>query len=171
MLCQVHRCCTNQAPPYLCSKFSVNSNLSAVRTRGSDKLHLPQPRTSFFHSSFEFQGAIWYNKLPKDIRDLTRSTLFKSALLKYNCTNLLFFVYYYFLFYFPCCCLESLTALLFVLLLLLFLVCSFGFFLFFLVLFVHLQDLYENLLWVVDIALLLQNKVLSIYLSKKITIN
>ncbi len=88
MLCQVHRCCTNQAPPYLCSKFSVNSNISAVRTRGSDKLHLPQPRTSFFHSSFEFQGAIWYNKLPKDIRDLTRSTLFKSALLKYNCTNL-----------------------------------------------------------------------------------
>ena len=30
MLCQVHRCCTNQAPPYLCSKFAPNSNLNYI---------------------------------------------------------------------------------------------------------------------------------------------
>jgi len=27
MLCQVHRCCIKQAPPYLCSKFTTNSKL------------------------------------------------------------------------------------------------------------------------------------------------
>ena len=45
MLCQVHRCCIKQAAPYLCSKFTTNSNLNYARTRGSDKLHLPRPRT------------------------------------------------------------------------------------------------------------------------------
>jgi len=45
MLCQVHRCCIKQTPPYLCSKFTTNSNLNYARTRGTDKLHLPRPRT------------------------------------------------------------------------------------------------------------------------------
>ena len=30
MLCQIHRCCTNQAPPYLCSNFAPNSNLNCT---------------------------------------------------------------------------------------------------------------------------------------------
>ena len=51
MLCQVHRCCTNQAPPYLCSKFALNLNLNYVRTRGSNKPHLPRTQTNFYHSS------------------------------------------------------------------------------------------------------------------------
>jgi len=59
MLCQVHHCCIKQAPPYLCSKFTTNSNLNYARTRGSDKLHLP--RAKDFHSSFEFQGAVHFN--------------------------------------------------------------------------------------------------------------
>jgi len=50
MLCQVHRCCIKQAPPYLCSKFTTNSNLNYARTRGSDKLHLPRPRTKLWVS-------------------------------------------------------------------------------------------------------------------------
>ena len=57
LLCQVHRCFTNQAPSYLCSKFTSNSSLHYAETRGSTKLHLPHPRTKFYHSSFEFQGA------------------------------------------------------------------------------------------------------------------
>ena len=36
MPCQVHRCCTNQAPPYLCLKFAPNSDLNYIRTRGSN---------------------------------------------------------------------------------------------------------------------------------------
>ena len=36
MLCQVHRCCTNQAPPYLCLKFAPNSDWNYIRTRGSN---------------------------------------------------------------------------------------------------------------------------------------
>ena len=48
MLCQVHHCCTNQAPLYLCSKFAPNSNFNYIRTRGSNKLQLPRPLTNFF---------------------------------------------------------------------------------------------------------------------------
>ena len=48
MLCQVHRCCTNQAPPYLCAKFSPNSNLNYIRTRGSNKLYSCQDHRPIF---------------------------------------------------------------------------------------------------------------------------
>ena len=84
MLCQVHRCCSNQAPPYLCSKFTPNSDLNYIRTRGSNKLHLPRPQTNFYHSSFEFQGAMHFNSLPENIRVIKGCKQFKAALLKYN---------------------------------------------------------------------------------------
>ena len=78
LLCQVHRCYTNQAPPCLCSKFTANSNLNYARTRGSNKLLLPRPRTNFYHSSFEFQGALHFNQLPENIRGLKERKLFKT---------------------------------------------------------------------------------------------
>ena len=51
-----------------------------IRTRG--KLHLPRPRTNYYHSSFEFQGAFNYNKLPNNIRSMKSNSAFKVALLK-----------------------------------------------------------------------------------------
>ena len=69
LLYQVHRCITNRAPSYLCSRFTPNSRFNYVETRGSTKLHLPQPKANFYHSSFEFQGAKIYNNLPKNIRE------------------------------------------------------------------------------------------------------
>ena len=84
MLCQVHRCCTNQAPPNLCSKFTPNSDLNYIRTRGSNKLYLPRPQTNFYHSSFEFQGAMHFNNLPENIRVIKGCKQFKAALLEYN---------------------------------------------------------------------------------------
>ena len=80
MLCQVHRCCTNQAPPYLCSKLAPNSNFNYIRTRESNKLHLPRPQTNFYHSSFEFQGAMHFNSLPEYIRVIKGCKQFKAAL-------------------------------------------------------------------------------------------
>ena len=88
MVCQVDRCCIRQAPTYFCSKFTTNSDLNYARTRGSDKLHLPRPRTNFFHSSFEFQGGVHFNKLSENIRVLKDCKLFKTALHKYNNTDL-----------------------------------------------------------------------------------
>ena len=84
LLCQVHRCITNQAPSYLCSKFTSNSSLHYAETRGSTKLHLPHPRTKFWHASFEFQGAKTFNKLPKTIRELKERKLFRDAVLRHS---------------------------------------------------------------------------------------
>ena len=50
-----------------------------MQTRGSTKLHLPQPRTNFYHLSFEFQGAKIYNNLPKNIREIKEAKLFRDA--------------------------------------------------------------------------------------------
>ena len=82
LLCQVHCCVTNQAPSYLCSKFTSNSSLHYAETCGSTKLHLPNPRTKFYHTSFEFQGARIFNKLPKNTQDLNEKKLFRDAVLR-----------------------------------------------------------------------------------------
>ena len=84
LLCQVHRCFTNQAPSYLCSKFAPNSSLHYPDTWGSTKLHLPHPRTKFYHSSFEFQGAKIFNSLPRSIRELKDRKQFRHAVQIYS---------------------------------------------------------------------------------------
>ena len=84
LLCQVHRCFTNQAPSYLCSKFTSNSSLHYAETWGSTKLHLPHPRTKFYHSSFEFQGAKIFNSLPRSIRELKDRKQFRHAVQIYS---------------------------------------------------------------------------------------
>ena len=88
LLCQVHRCCSKQASPYLCSKFVLNSERqNYANTRGAVNLHLGRPKTNFFHNSFEFQGALHYNSLPSTIRGITSRSVFKKALLKYISSN------------------------------------------------------------------------------------
>ena len=69
---------------YLYSKFTPNSDLNYIRTRGSNKLYLPRPQTNFYHSSFEFQGAMHFNNLPENIRVIKGCKQFKAALLEYN---------------------------------------------------------------------------------------
>ena len=83
MLCRVHRCCTNQAPPCLCSKFIANSNLNYARTRGSNKLHLP--RQIFTTRALSFKElCILTSYVPENIRGLKERKQLKIALLKYN---------------------------------------------------------------------------------------
>ena len=79
MLYQVHRCVTKQAPPYLAKKFKKNSTFYS-HTRGAEKLHLSRPSSEYYRQSFEFQGALNYNKLPIDIRQIPTLLSFKTAL-------------------------------------------------------------------------------------------
>ena len=80
MATQVHRCRLKQAPTYLNSKFTVNNEFHHIQTRGAQKLHIPKPLSNYFHSSFEFQGAMIYNALPDYIRDINTLGSFRSAL-------------------------------------------------------------------------------------------
>ena len=81
MLSQVHRYCTGNGPAYLSCKFTTNQAFGYTSTRGSGKLHLHRPLTEFYRSSFEFQGATHYNKLPKATRDIKSLKAFRNALL------------------------------------------------------------------------------------------
>ena len=78
LLCQVHRCLSKMAPTYLCSKFRLSGQITKATTRGT-KLFLQRPNTSSCHSTFEFQGAIQFNKLPETVRTLKSLTAFKTA--------------------------------------------------------------------------------------------
>jgi len=49
-------------------------------TRGASKLHLKQPQSQHYHSSFEFQGAMAYNRLPETIRSLSNRQAFRRAI-------------------------------------------------------------------------------------------
>ena len=77
MLCQVHWCVQKCVPPYLTSKFVMNSTLGYTVTRGANKLHLSWPYSNFYRNSFEFQGALHFNSFPASVRSLTCRTAFK----------------------------------------------------------------------------------------------
>ena len=52
MLRQVHQCLQKCAPPYLTSKFVMNSTLGYTVTQGANKLHLSRPYSNFYRNSF-----------------------------------------------------------------------------------------------------------------------
>ena len=79
MLNQVHRCALNLAPPYLCSKFILNS-ITYTNTRGANNFHIKQPNTNYYRSTFEYQGAYHYNRLLLDMRTNSTMTSFRSKL-------------------------------------------------------------------------------------------
>lgn len=79
MLCQVHRCTLKLAPNYLSSKFMFNSSMY-TNTRGAINLHINQPKSEFYRSSFEYQGAFHYNRLPLNVRLKPNIPSFRSCL-------------------------------------------------------------------------------------------
>ena len=79
MLCQVYRCTLKLAPNYLSSKFMFNSS-GYTNTRRAINLHINQPKSEFYRSSFEYQGAFHYNRLPLNVRLKTNIPSFRSCL-------------------------------------------------------------------------------------------
>ena len=85
LLKQVHRCINKRAPVYLVEKFQTNFNFGYCGTRGEGKLHLKQPLSNFYRSSFEFQGAFHFNLLPHSIRALSCTKDFITTLKIISC--------------------------------------------------------------------------------------
>ena len=80
MLCQVHRCLQGHAPQYLRNKFSTNAESGYKGTRGENKLHLQRPLTDNYRRTFEFQGALSYNKLLQSVTSISNINTFKRML-------------------------------------------------------------------------------------------
>ena len=96
-LSTVHRCLHNNAAHYML-KFRTNSSLGYSHTRGYNHIHLEKPNTEYYRKSFEFQGAIKWNGLPKDIKELSSNTAFKNAIKKHLRNLGIFCFIYLFLF-------------------------------------------------------------------------
>ena len=79
MLCQVHRCLQKCTPPYLTSKFVMNSALGYTVTRRANKLHLNRPYKTML-PNFVWVWALHFNNLPASVQSLTSRTAFKAAL-------------------------------------------------------------------------------------------
>ena len=44
-----------------------------------------QPQTQYYHTSFEFEGAMAYNKLPETIRSITTVQAFRRVMAHVKC--------------------------------------------------------------------------------------
>ena len=99
MLSQVHCCVQGRAPLYLSSKFTLNSSFGYNGTRGASKLYLKQSQSQHYHTSFEFQGAMAYNRLPETVRSLPNVQAFRQAIAHLSCwifvntTNISYLLY------------------------------------------------------------------------------
>ena len=67
------------APSYLKSLFSVRTLEYDVRNNRSIKLHTPKPRTNYLKRSICYSGALLWNNLPQEIRNLPNLSQFKRA--------------------------------------------------------------------------------------------
>jgi len=55
----------------------LNSSFGYNGTRSTSKLHLKQPQSQHYYTSFEFKGAMAYNRLPETIRSLLNRQAFR----------------------------------------------------------------------------------------------
>ena len=71
----------NDCPIYLREQFHRTSVIHDYNLRGSNyDLQLPLPKTNFFKRSFSYRGAIAWNQLSNDTREMGDLTSFKLAI-------------------------------------------------------------------------------------------
>lgn len=71
------------APDYLSEMFVDRSRVTNYTLRDtSGKLAVPQPRTNFLKNSFSYSGAVLWNSLPNELRQVNTLRKFKS-----DCSN------------------------------------------------------------------------------------
>ncbi len=101
MLTQVHKCLLNLAPPYLTNKFKLNSTLY-TGTRGSGNIHLGRPKSEHYRRSFEYSGALHYNRLPLTLKLCPHHKVFQKPPWKLNKhpRNTSFVGFFYFFYFF-----------------------------------------------------------------------
>ena len=82
-LLQVHRCLHGHVPEYLSCKFVTKDSLftNYPATRGATNLHLRNPRTNAYKSTFEYFGAKQFNMLPDHVKSMKTEAAFRKALL------------------------------------------------------------------------------------------
>ena len=79
----VYKCLHDQAPSYLCEKFSTAVNRFNTRSRSQMLLLVPKPRLEIYRRSFAYSGSLLWNSLPAEVRQAPNLGTFKVLLVKY----------------------------------------------------------------------------------------
>ena len=85
---QGFNCLHGLAPVYLLNEFNYSREFHAYNTRHKDQLRLPLARTTKYQSSFRYNGAKIWNRLPLTLRNETNFHKFKLDLKKYLKTEI-----------------------------------------------------------------------------------
>ena len=71
----------NDCPTYLREQFHRTSEIHDYNLRGSNyDLQLPLPKTNFLKRSFSYRGAMAWNQLSNETREMGDLTSFKLAI-------------------------------------------------------------------------------------------
>ena len=71
----------NDCPTYLRERFHRTSEIHDYNLRGSNyDLQLPLPKTNFLKRSFSYRGAMAWNQLSNETREMGNLTSFKLAI-------------------------------------------------------------------------------------------
>ena len=79
----VYKALNNQAPQYICNKFSLQSSSYNTRSVTQLTLKVPKPRLEAYRKSFIYTGATLWNKLPSSVKDCKSIGCFKRSLSAY----------------------------------------------------------------------------------------
>ena len=60
--------------------FVKNDSIHSYYTRSASKIHIDFKRTNYGKFSLQYRGAIIWNSLPNDLKELKSSNAFKKAL-------------------------------------------------------------------------------------------
>ena len=80
MATEMHKCVYKTAPVHLTNEIVLMSNTHEIATRSSinDVLQIPEPNCEIFKSSFKYQSACLWNRLPPELRMLNDIDNFKK---------------------------------------------------------------------------------------------
>lgn len=80
---QMFKCMNNQAPSYLINMFQKRSQIHNYNTRNTNNLNLARCRTALAQNSFSYRGAVLWNSLPSELRNLSSLNTLKHNLRSY----------------------------------------------------------------------------------------
>ena len=67
-------------PETLNDYFVMNDSIHSCNTRSDSKIHIDLKRTNYGKFSLQYRGAIMWNSLPNDTKELKSSNAFKKVL-------------------------------------------------------------------------------------------
>ena len=76
----VHKCLHGTVPSYFSDQFIRRSAIHKRATRFCNDLHLPKCRLATGQRMFSYRGVKLYNDLPREVKDIKNTKLFKKKL-------------------------------------------------------------------------------------------